>query len=143
MRQRGRQSSESLSIVPAALPQRPEAPADLSPEQAEVWRAYVADMPADWFPAKTWPTLTNLCGLVTNSRLLRRELRKFDGGIPEDATGFQRYRQIQKMYEKEVLAVATLETKLRLTPQSKNDPHRAEKARTAIANAATGRKPWD
>ena len=57
MRQRGRKSAESLVVVPAVLLQRPDPPAELSIEQAEVWRAYVADMPADWFTPKTWPDL--------------------------------------------------------------------------------------
>jgi hypothetical protein len=143
MRQRGRKSGESLAIVPVALPQRPEPPAELSPEQADVWRAYVADMPADWFTPKTFPDLANLCGLVTDCRLLRHKLQKFAGGIPEDGPGYQRYRQIRKDYESEALTIVTLETKLRLTHQSKNDSNRADKARTAIANAGAGRKPWD
>jgi hypothetical protein len=143
MRQRGRKSLEALSIVPTAIPQRPEPPEELSLEQADVWRAYVGRMPADWFTVETWPILTHLCGLVTNSRLLRRELREFERGIPKHPEGFERYRQIQKMYESEGQAIATLSTKLRLTPQSKNDPHRAEKDRTAIANASSLRKPWD
>jgi hypothetical protein len=138
---RGRPSAESLSIVPFAFPQRPEPPTELSPEQAEIWRAYVDDMPADWFTPKTFPDLANLCGLVTESRLLRGRLRDFASGIvPEDET---RRRRIRKDYESVALTITTLETKLRLTHQSKNDPDRADKARTAIANAASGRKPWD
>ena len=59
-----------------------------SPEQKEVWRAYVTDMPADWFTPKAWPNLANLCGLVTTSQLLRRELAKFAGGTSADVKGF-------------------------------------------------------
>jgi hypothetical protein len=129
MRQRGRKSAESLVVVPAVLVQRPDPPAELSIEQAEVWRAYVADMPADWFTPKTWPDLIGLCRLVTNSRLLGQELREYEEGIPKDREGFGRYRHIQKMHESEALSITTLETKLRLTHQSKNDHHRAEKAR--------------
>jgi len=143
MRQRGRKSAESLVVVPV-LPQRPEPPAELLIEQAEVWRAYVDDMPAGWFTPKTWPDLIGLCRLVTNSRLLGQELREYEEGIPKDREGFNRYRHIQKMHESEALSITTLETKLRLTHQSKNDDtNRIAKDRAAIANAATGRKPWD
>ena len=83
----GRPSVESLSIVPSAIPQRPEPLAELSPDQAEIWRGYVNDMPAGWFTAKTFPDLANLCGLVTECRQLRGELHKFAGGIPEDRPG--------------------------------------------------------
>jgi hypothetical protein len=144
MRQRGRKSAESLVVVPAVLLRRPDPPAELSIEQAEVWRAYVADMPADWFTPKTWPDLIGLCRLVTNSRLLGQTLREYEGGIPTDKDGFHRYHQIQKMHESEALSITTIETKLRLTHQSKNDPDRTEKDRRHIANAASSlRKPWD
>jgi hypothetical protein len=144
MPQRGRKSPDSLLIAATAIPQRPEPPADLSPEEADIWRGYVTPMPADWFPSNTWQTLANLCALVAHCRLLRSELHWFREGIPKDPAGYERFRQIEKSLESKMLTIATLETKLRLTPQSKDDHHhRAEKARTAIANAATGPKPWD
>jgi len=143
MLQRGRKSAESLVVVPAALLPRPDPPAELSIEQAEVWRGYVGDMPAGWFSPKTWPDLMGLCRLVVNSRLLGQELRKYEGGIPEDREGFARYRHLQKMHESEVLSITTVETKLRLTHQSKNDTNRTDKDRRAIANASPLRKPWD
>jgi hypothetical protein len=116
MRQRGRKSPEDLLVAATAIPQRPEPPEHLSPEEAEIWRGYVAPLPADWFLSNTWQLLAGLCALGADCRELRRALNRFTDGIPEDGPGFQRYRQLQKMYEKEVLAVATLETKLRLTP---------------------------
>jgi hypothetical protein len=143
MRQRGRKSAESLLVVPSAFPQRPDPPKELSPDQAELWRGYVGDMPADWFTPKTWPDLANLCGLVTECALLRSALHDYAGGLPADAEGYMRHRQIRKDYESLVLTISTLETKLRLTHQSRNDHHRTEKDRTAIANAAPGPKPWD
>jgi hypothetical protein len=46
LRQRGLKSSEALLAEVTAIPRRPDPSADLSPEQAEVWQAYVTDMPA-------------------------------------------------------------------------------------------------
>jgi hypothetical protein len=64
MRQRGRKSAESVLL------QRPDPPAELSIEQAEVWRAYVDQMPADWFRPEMWPMVCQLCRHQSNSRLL-------------------------------------------------------------------------
>jgi hypothetical protein len=130
-------------VAVTAIPRRPPPPAHLSPEEADIWRSYVTPMPADWFPTNTWQTLANLCGLVADCRRLRRELREFDGGIPKEQFAYERYRQLDKTCEGKALTIATLETKLRLTKQSTNDTHGARAARTAIANAATGPKPWD
>jgi hypothetical protein len=41
MLQRGRKSAESMVVVPTALIQRPDAPAELSPEQVQTWRVTV------------------------------------------------------------------------------------------------------
>jgi hypothetical protein len=143
MRQRGRKSPEDLLIAATAIPQRPEPPEHLSPEEAEIWRDYVSPMPADWFLSNTRQLLAGLCALGADCRELRRALNRFTDGIPEDGPGFQRYRQLQNMYDSKLLSISTLETKLRLTKQSTNDTHGARAARTAIANAAPGPKPWD
>ena len=69
MKQRGRKSSESLLVVPAVLPQRPDPPAELSPDQGDIWRGYVSDMPADWFTSETWPLLATLFIVVIGKSL--------------------------------------------------------------------------
>ena len=76
----GRKSPESLLVVPAALPQRPEPPADLPPEQADQWREIVAPMPVDWFTSETWPVLRQLCQHIATSRFVAAELSQFEGG---------------------------------------------------------------
>jgi hypothetical protein len=69
MRQRGRKSTESLLVVPSAFPQRPDPPKELSPDQADLWRGYVGDMPADWFTSETWPLRATLFIVVIGKSL--------------------------------------------------------------------------
>jgi hypothetical protein len=87
MRQRGRPSAESLMVVPTVSIQRPDPPAELSIEQAEVWRAYVGDMPADWFTPKTHPDLIGLCRLVNQFPAVGAGVAGVRGGDTEGSGG--------------------------------------------------------
>jgi hypothetical protein len=42
---------------PVTSVQRPDAPYDLTDEQADVWRQVVVALPADWFGPETWHLL--------------------------------------------------------------------------------------
>jgi len=56
MAKRGRKSSASLSVISGngiEVISRPDAPVDLTDEQAAEWRAIVNRMPADWFTRET------------------------------------------------------------------------------------------
>jgi hypothetical protein len=48
MGSRGRKSAAALGVI-HGIPQRPEPPDELTPEQAEEWREIVGRMPVDWF----------------------------------------------------------------------------------------------
>jgi hypothetical protein len=139
----GPKSANSLAVVPAALPQRPEPPDDLpSPEHAEQWREIVAAMPAGWFTSETWPVLRQLCQHIVTSKFVAMELSQFEGGLvndPKQAIAFERLAQRQ---EKEGDAIVRLSQKLRLTKKSRYDGHN-DRGSTAIANAGAGHKPWD
>ena len=76
VRKRGRKSAEALStpvlsIVPG---ERPPPPEDLTEEQAKIWRATLARMPADWGTPEIWPLLKQLCRHESISAMLGREL---------------------------------------------------------------------
>jgi len=50
---RGRKSAASGELVAVSAVQvmaRPDAPYDLTDEQADEWRSVVDRLPADWFP---------------------------------------------------------------------------------------------
>lgn len=53
---------------------RPEPPEDLTPEQAEEWRAVVARLSADWFPRETHGLLAQYCRHVCTARRIARLL---------------------------------------------------------------------
>ena len=64
---RGRKSSARLGVT-QGLAERPEPPDELTPAQAEEWRAVVTRMPVHWFPREIWPLLSAYCRHVTNAR---------------------------------------------------------------------------
>jgi transposase len=134
LKQRGRKSSESLTVVPilpAVGPQRPEPPAELTPEQAEVWKTTVSAMRPTWFGAETWPLLTELCRHVALSRLLAIE-------ATDPGKDLKRFSRLASMHLRESSMVAMLSTRLRLTPRSRVDP------RTDGRDPTAGlRKPWE
>src|SRR5690606_37371387 len=70
MRQGGRKSASSLEVVSSNVApiDRPPVPDDLTDEQAEVWQKITNRMPADRFPAETWPLLPMYCRHVVAAR---------------------------------------------------------------------------
>jgi hypothetical protein len=139
----GPKSADSLAVVPAAFPQRPEPPADLPPEQADQWRDIVAPMPVDWFTSETWPLLRQLCQHIATSRAVALELAGFEGGCLNDPKLSQTFERLAQRQEREGDAILRLMTKLRLTKKSRYDGKDADRASTAIKNAGVGRKPWN
>jgi hypothetical protein len=140
MRQRGRKSAASLTVVPFVPSQRPVPPDHLSKQEADEWRAIVDRLPANWFPRETQPLLERLCFHVCLAQRLERELRKYDNGSLRSKTGLQRFCTLGSMEVRETMTIISLMTKLRLTVQSR---YKAERAATLANNAPTGRKPWE
>lgn len=119
---RGKKSIASLEVAkPENIEsfQRPDAPYDLTDEQAEEWRAVVDRLPADWFPRETWPLLAQYCRHVIAARHIAQliyDLEKKDGGF--DAA---EYDQLLKMQEREGRALSSLATRMRITQQTTYD----------------------
>ena len=70
---RGRTSAEALSVIgPSGIEtyRRPDAPDELTSEQAAEWHAVVNRMPADWFPRETHAMLVQYCRLLIRARRL-------------------------------------------------------------------------
>jgi hypothetical protein len=127
---------------------RPDPPEWMTESQAEQWNAIVQRMPAGYFTAETLPVLAMLCRHIAYSHEMASiiagstlELR--DCGKKKD---HREVRQILEMHErlhdmllKEDRIIASLCTKLRLTPQSKHDPRQE---RNKIKKEPEGRRPF-
>src|SRR3954462_2165267 len=67
MKKRGPRSAAALEVAPHASTavietvNRPDAPYDLTNEQADEWWAVVNRLPADWFPRETHALLAQFC----------------------------------------------------------------------------------
>ena len=86
---RGRKSSAELSILTMSTVEtimRPDAPYDLTDEQADEWRAVVNRMPADWFPRETHGMLTQYCRHVVAARRVAQLVAQAEGAA-EHASG--------------------------------------------------------
>ena len=136
---RGPKSRAELALVQsgvagtAMLVERAPPPEHLTPEQAQVWREVLDDLPADWFRPSNLPLLEPYCRHVVASRRVAQLIEleeKSDAFDPES------YNRLLRMQDRETRALATMGTKLRLTQQSLKHQD-AVKPRQA-----PGRKPW-
>lgn len=135
MAKRGRVSSASL-MVPAAdvliAIQRPDAPYDLTDEEATEWRAVVDRLPADWFPRETWPLLGQYCRHVVNARRIAQLIQQ---SLKQKKLDVGDYDKLLVMQEREGRAMSSLATRMRITQQSTYDPRRRKGSQVA--------KPWE
>jgi hypothetical protein len=147
---RGRTSAASLALPPPGIEAvaRPDAPYDLTDEQAAEWWALVNRMPADWFPRETHGLLAQYCRHVVAARRiaemigsLETELRKeIEGGadrLTVTLGAAKALDRLLKMQEREGRALSSLATRMRLTQQTTYD-----KSKKKPTDGATG-KPWE
>lgn len=126
MGSRGRPSAASLQVVrPASVERlvRPEAPPDLTDDQAEEWEAVVNRLPADWFPRETHPLLAQFCRHVVASRRIASMIADTESPAPDEEGNvpeldLDRWDQLLRMQEREGRALSSLATRLRITQQS-------------------------
>ena len=139
MGKRGRKSLASQSVVSLSdaieRVQRPDAPYDLTDEQADVWRGVVADLPADWFSPKNFMLLTQYCRHVIEARriaqLIQAEMDASEG------IDLVKYDKLLAMQEREGRAISSLMTRMRTTHQSLYDKSKK------VGSAVRVSKPWD
>jgi hypothetical protein len=97
---------------------RPDAPYDLTDEEADFWRVVVNRMEPDYFPAETWPILCAYCRATVRGRHLSgmrqtmEKMEKFD---------LDAYAKIVRMENECAKTVAMLATKMRIAHQSTYD----------------------
>lgn len=142
MDKRGRKSSAELSVViPVKFGQRPEAPADLTPRQAELWRAITSSEPADFFSTEALRgLLSDYCRHRESAESITSVINTFQADWLKNSEGARRYQGLLRMREMETRAAASIATKLRLTNQSRYTP---QAAATAAKNGGKGFKPWE
>ena len=138
---RGRKSAAELSAISSGgleIHRRPEPPAHLGDEAVAIWRAVVNSLPADWFTPGTLPLLDALCGLTVSQRFTLRALQVVErGGDDFDRDEWERLlKQLGEISGR----IATLATRMRLTPQSR---YGARGADTAGRLPPDGPKPWE
>ena len=140
---RGRTSAAALTITsPGVLEtvERQRPPHDLTDEEVEVWAAVVQAEPADWFSPSNVPLLAEYCRHVVHARriaeLIERATSELDPETKEPTLSIKDYDRLLKMAERESRAIATLSTKLRISPHSQTN-HRGNKKPSAA------RKPWE
>src|SRR5688572_24505166 len=98
MGQRGPKSAEALMIEHEGgtgvvlRVVRPDAPYNLTPEQANVWRAVVDDLPADWFRPHNLALLVQYCRHITTADAIADMMANTLKGKPP--TGRKGPRQI-------------------------------------------------
>lgn len=135
MGKRGPQSAAALEVakpVEVETVQRPDAPYDLTDEQAEEWWAVVNRLPADWFPRETHGLLSDYCRHVVRGRKISQMIEAAQGEEPVD---IDRLDKLYKMGERESRAASSLATRMRITQQATSS-HRAQKPPMVV------KKPW-
>ena len=132
-----------LTVVAGRLGERPNPPADLTEEQAVIWRATCASEGADFFSTDALrELLKDYCRHKTTAAVLTKQIAAYEALLPGpmgDDT-LKEFDRITKMRDRETKAAADLATKLRITNQSRYTP---KAAATAAKNASVARKPWE
>lgn len=135
-RQRGRKSAAALSTAvtfPIAIPRLPP-PAELTGEECETWVAVTDAMPADWFSPAAVPLLVQLCRHTTQARRIAELIERAAG---DRETELSYYADLLRMQRTESAAIASLSTKLRISPAAlRND-------RGHLQHSRPGPAPWD
>jgi hypothetical protein len=129
---------------PIIRSQRAPPPTDLTPTQRKIWRNIVASVDRDWFNDVT-PLLTELVAHIDYGRMLAagiEEVRARLVGLPlgskEEKAMSRQLASLLRLHGKQSASIASLSTKLRLTPQARQSSRRADQVR-----ARTGPRPWE
>lgn len=130
----GRKSLASLSVVPAAVVKRVEAPADLTDAEATLFEQIVATKPADWWTVDNAPLLTEYVRALSMLDLLAGQIR----AALKDGTAAD-VKDLMKLRDMESRRAMSLATKMRLSQQS---TYTDKSADTARRRGGAGAKPW-
>jgi hypothetical protein len=137
MAKRGRVSMSELTtpVCLSEVTQRPNAPYDLTDQEADEWRAIVATMPADHFSRCNYPILTQLCRHVVASR---RVAQLAEAAASKQNFERREYMILLQMQATESAAIMRLSRSMRLTQQATK---RSEVASSRPLKST--RPPWE
>jgi hypothetical protein len=134
--QRGRKSVAALLVADVAgAVQYPDAPYDLTDDEAEEWRAIVRSMQPDYFARGNFPILTQLCRHICSARRLAQLTARCMKAKDFDQ---KQYNYLMKAQRAESAVIQRLSRALRLTQQAKLDRN-SPKLRPKVAV----KNPWD
>jgi hypothetical protein len=122
------------------IPQRPDPPEELTPEQAAEWRAVVTRMPVAWFPREIWPLLCAFCRHIAYARHIAGLIDDAHKGDLTDRAALMRYNRLLSMQQRQSNALMGLSTRMRLSNQAR---YTATSAATKSRGDVMGRKPWE
>lgn len=134
---RGRKPAAELAIASQnveKMDQRPEPPGELTPEQVQIWHQTVNSLQADWFRGETLALLTQYCRHVVEARYLGEFIEQMRGN--GETFDLREYAAMLRARKGETDAIATLATKLRITPQSTT-------SHAAVKRGGAKSRPWD
>ena len=147
MRQRGRKSSASLTVVPVSIQdRRPPPPAHLNATEKKLWKAIVADSPSGWFTVAQEPLLAGFCCHASAAQFISKLIEKErPTDLLSDRDKLRSYARLLGMRVRETAAMSALATRMRLTQQSQIQPRTAGRAWDANHPGPRlwDRKPWD
>ena len=135
----GRKSAAELAMAPLiTIEPRPVAPSELVDEEATEWEKIVARMPASWFTKECHPLLIQLCRHIIAARRLAQLIHQAAHGDEDFHAEY--YMRLLRALTGQTAVIASVSTKLRITPQSSYD---AKVAGTAKGNSSDLTPPWE
>jgi hypothetical protein len=123
--------------APTQTVRRPAAPLDLTPEESDVWTQTVEAMPADWFPAETWPLLTQWCRHVVQAR---RVSQLHDAECARDEVDIAALDKLQQMQARQTASLKAMAAAMRLSQQAS---YSARGAGGEKSRRQTAKRPWE
>ena len=96
-------------------------------------------MPIDWFQPETHALLVQYCRHVSVAGQLAEAINAFDTARLQTKDGLRHYARLLALQSRESAAMASLASKLRISPSSRRAPWAAATA----TNGAKGSRPWD
>jgi hypothetical protein len=138
METRGRKSVAEMTVVALAPGQRMEPPKDLSPAEADYWRAICATKPADWWKDDSAILLKAYCRAAVQHDAISAAINAINPARLKSEKTWTRYERMKKVQALTSAEITSLATKMRLAQQSR---YTEKSAATADRNAG-GERPW-
>lgn len=131
-----RKSTAEMTTPSAILPiKKITPPASLVDTEAEHFRAIVASKPEGFFQRCDVPLIVELSRHLSRADEIARHEKKARESADFDAGDFDMYARLA---DRETRSIASLMTKLRVTPQAR---YRADSAKHS--EVPSGPKPWE